>query len=218
MLQSAGAINVNTKIKSISAVKPSRGSGQTRAKNKRGGENVRWKRLTHSFDQALKELGRVPPDKIDAAVALMAANQRLAAPVTRLVYFKHLTVTQGMAARRYASIVRNFERYHMANVTRSVRAQDIDKPRAGEDQEIQRHLNRGTIEDYEREARKSRKEYVKAQKVLDRYAHEITGRNEAKNVLDDLCLSDVEPPSQYRQNIAAVLQALADAFGIKERR
>lgn len=218
MLQSAGAINVNTKIKSISAVKPSRGSGQTRAKNKRGGENVRWKRLTHSFDEALKELGRVPPDQIDAAVGLMAANQRLAAPITRLVFFKHLTVTQGIAARRYASIVRNFERYHVVNATRSARAQDIDKPRAGEDQEIQRHIVRGTIDEYEREARKARKEYDKAQKVLARYADAITGRNEAKNVLDDLCLSDIEPPTQYRQNIAAVLQALADSLGVKERR
>lgn len=199
-------------------MKPSRGSGQTRAKNKRGGENVRWKRLTSTFDDAMRELARVPVDQIDAAVKLMAANQRIAAPVTRLVFFKHLTVTQGIAARRYAAIVGTFERYHVVNATRSARAQDIDKPRAGDDQEIQRHIVRGTIDEYEREAKKARKEYDKAQKVLDRYRHEITGRNEAKNVLDDLCLSDIEPPSQYRQNIAAVLQALADAFGVKERR
>jgi hypothetical protein len=216
MLQT-GAI-VSTPIKSVSAVKPRRLNGREIAKKKRGGENVRWKRLTATFDDAMRELVRVPPDKLDAAVALMAANQRIAAPVTRLVFFKHLTVTQGIAARRYASIVRNFERYHVANATRSARAQDIDKPRAGEDQEIQRHLNRGTIEDYEREAKKARKEYDRAQKVLTRYSDAITGRNEAKNVLDDLCLSDIEPPAQYRQNIAAVLQALADAFGVKERR
>lgn len=209
---------MNKPIKSISAVKPSRGSGQTRAKNKRGGENVRWKRLTSTFDEAMRELARVSPDQIDAAVKLMAGNQRLAAPITRLVFFKHLTVTQGMAARRYASIVRNFERYHIANATRSARAQDIDKPRAGEDQEIQRHLNRGTIDDYEREAKKARKEYEKSHKVLARYADSVTGRNVAKDVLDDLCLSDIEPPTQYRENIAAVLQALADGFGVKERR
>ena len=219
MLQ-AGATNVNTPpIKSISAVKPSRGSGQTRAKNKRGGENVRWKRLTASFDEAMRELVlRVPPDQIDAAVKLMAANQKLAAPITRLVFFKHLTVTQGIAARRYAQVVGAFERYHVVNATRSARAQDIDKPRVGDDQEIQRHINRGTLHEYEREAKKARKEYDKAQKVLARYADAITGRNVAKNVLDDLCLSDIEPPSQYRQNIAAVLQALADAFQLKERR
>lgn len=217
MLQS-GATKVNPPIKSISAAKPKRASGQTRAKNKRGGENVRWKRLTASFDEAMRELVRVPPGQIDAAVALMAANQKLASPITRLVFFKHLTATQGIAARRYAAIVRNFERYHVENATRSARAQDIDKPRAGEDQEIERHINRGTLDDYEAEAKKARKDYTKVQKVLDRYRHTITGRNEAKNVLDDLCLSDIEPPAQYRQNVAAVLQALADMFNIKDRR
>ena len=166
----------------------------------------------------MRELVRVPPGQIDAAVALMAANQKLASPITRLVFFKHLTITQGIAARRYAAIVRNFERYHVVNATRSARAQDIDKPRAGEDQEIQRHIVRGTIDEYEAEAKKARKDYTKVQRVLDRYRHTITGRNEAKNVLDDLCLSDIEPPAQYRQNVAAVLQALADMFNIKDRR
>lgn len=217
MLQT-GDLQVNSPIKSISAVKPSRGSGQTRAKKGRGGERILWKRLTSTFDDAMRELVRVPPDQLDAAVKLMAANQKIAAPVTRLVFFRHLTVTQGIAARRYASIVRNFERYHVVNATRSARAQDIDKPRAGEDQEIQRHIVRGTIDEYEKKARKARKEYDKAQKVLTRYADSITGRNEAKNVLDDLCLSDIEPATQYRQNIAAVLQALANEFGVKEQR
>jgi ornithine carbamoyltransferase len=54
--------------------------------------------------------------------------------------------------------------------------------------------------------------------VLSRYADGVSGRNVAKDVLDELCLSDREPATQYRQNIAAVLQAIADAFGIKERR
>ncbi len=218
MLQTTGAVKLSTPIKSVSAVKPRRMNGRDYAKKKRGGENVKWKRLTATFDDAMRELVRVPPDKLDAAVALMAANQRIAAPITRLVFFKHLTVTQGMAARRYAGIVRMFERYHVVNATRSARAQDIDKPRAGEDQEIQRHLNRGTIADYEREAKEARKAYNRAQKVLARYADGITGRNEAKNILDDLCLSDIEPPAQYRENVAIVLQAIANEFGIKEKR
>jgi hypothetical protein len=218
MLQNAGAIKVSTPIKSIAAAKPSRGSGQTRAKNKRGGENVRWKRLTASFDAALHELGRMAPNNIDAAVVLMAGNQRLTSPITRLVFFKHLTITQGMAARRYASIVGTFERYHIVKALRTARAQNYQPGSSGDDQEIQRHLNNGTIGDYEREARKAKREYAKVMKVLSRYADGVSGRNVAKDVLDDLCLSDREPATQYRQNIAAVLQAIADAFGIKERR
>lgn len=98
MLQTAGASKVNTPIKSISAAKPSRGSGQTRAKNKRGGENIRWKRLTQTFDDTIRELNRCPPDKLDQMVQVIAANAKLTTPITRLVYFKHLTVKQGMAA------------------------------------------------------------------------------------------------------------------------
>lgn len=218
MLQNAGALKVNTPIKSISAAKPSRGSGQTRAKNKRGGHNIRWKRFTASIDDAMAEARKLPPDKIDQAVALMAANTRLTAPISRLCYFSHLTVTQAMAGRRYANIVSAFEMYHVEKAQRSARAQNYQPSRGGEDQTIQRHVVRGTLGEYERDAKRARKEYDRAMKVLARYADSTSGRNEAKNVLDNLCLSDEEPPAQYRQNIAAVLQALADAFGIKEKR
>jgi hypothetical protein len=217
MLQNAGALKVSTPIKSISAAKPSRGSGQTRAKKKIN-HNIRWKRFTASIDEAMREAKKLPPDKIDEAVKLMAANSRLTAPISRLAYFGHLTVTQAMAGRRYAAIVRKFERYHVTAAQRSARAQNYEPVRPGDDQEIQRHLNNGTIDDYERDAKKAKREYEKAVKVLGRYADSYTGRNEAKNVVDELCLSDQEPPAQYRQNVAAVLQALADAFGIKEKR
>lgn len=200
----------------ISAVKPSRQSGQTRAKQKRGGENVRWKRLMGFVDDAMRELAKMPPHKLDEAARLMAGNLRLASPITRLVFFKHLTPTQGIAARRYASIVRNFERYHVDGARRSAKAQNPEPVRAGEDQEIERRTLDGTLDDYEDEARDARKAYDRAMKVLARYADGITGRNVAKDVLDDLCLSDKEPPSQYRSNIAAVCDALAVEFKIKK--
>lgn len=221
MLQTSGAYKVNQPIKSISAVKPSRGSGQTRAKNKRGGENVRWKRITHGIDAAIEELRKCPPDKLDQLVAFVAVNARLATPVTRLVYFKHLTVAQGMAARRYAAIVRRFERYHVEKSQRTARSQSFEPSRGGEDQELMRianSANLNAIADYEADARKARKAYDKAQKVLARYADPITGRNVAKDIVDDLCLSDIEPPAQYRGNVSAVLEALAASFGVKERR
>lgn len=218
MLQNAGAIKVNTPIKSISAAKPSRGSGQTREKNKRGGHGVLWKRLTATLDAALAEAKKLPPDQIDKAVAMMATCTKLSSPVSRAVFLGHLTPSQGMAARRYAGIVRQFERYHVVAALRTARAQNYQPVRKGEDQEIQRHIVRGTLPDYEREAKKAKKEYEKAMKVLARYADGTTGRNVAKNVIDDFCLSDLHPPQQYQQNVAAVLQAIADAFGVREKR
>jgi hypothetical protein len=218
MLQTLGAILVNQAIKGVSAAKR-RPNGRDYAKAKKnGGRNVLWKRLTSTIDEALLEAKKLPPDQIDKAVAIMAACTKLTSPVSRLVFMGHLTVTQGMAARRYAGIVSRFERYHIDGATRSARAQDIDASRGGEDHEIERHLNNGTIDDYERRARRAKKEYEKAITVLNRYRDAETGRNAAKNLLDDLCLSDIEPPAHYRQNIGAVLQAIANAFGVKEKR
>jgi hypothetical protein len=218
-LQTTGAVKLSTPIKSVSAVKPRRMNGRDyAAKNKRGGHEVLWKRLTSTLDAAMAEAKKLPPDKIDKAVEIIASCSKLTSPVSQAVFMGHLTVTQGMAARRYAQIVGAFERYHVLNATRSARAQDIDKARGGEDHEIERHLNRGTINDYEREAKKAKREYERAHKILDRFRHVDTGRNEAKNILDDFCLSDIWPPQQYQQNVAAVLQAIANEFGIKEKR
>lgn len=214
----AGALKLTTPIKGISAVKARRLNGREIAAKRRGGHDVLWKRLTSTIDEAMAEAKKLPPHQIDKAIAIMAAGAKLTSPISRAVFMGHLTVTQGMAARRYADIVRKFERYHIDRASRSPRAQDVDRGRGGADDEIERHMQAGTINDYEREAQKARKQYERAMKVLDRYCIPDTGRNEAKNVLDDFCLSDVTPPQQYQQNVAAVLQALALAFGIKETR
>ena len=55
-------------------------------------------------------------------------------------------------------------------------------------------------------------------KVLARFADPITGRNFAKDMLDMLCLSEQEPPSQHRKDLGAVLTALATEFAVKEVR
>lgn len=203
MLQISGATKVNEQIKSISAVPPKREGGHARAKKKRGGENVLWKRVTANFDEAVKKF---------------AASPEIATPLTRLVFFKHLTTKQGMAGRRYADIVSRFERYHVDKSSRAARSQSFEPVRGGEDQEIQRRILNGTISDYEADARMARRQYKRMQKVLERYADPISGRNVAKNLLDDLCLSQIEPPEQYRKNIGAVLEAIANEFAVKEKR
>lgn len=206
MLQIAGASTVTSPIKSISAAKPSRQSGQTRAKaraqRQHRPENVLWKRVTATFDAELKRF---------------AKNTALVAPLTRLVFFKHLTVRQGMAGRRYADVMRTYERYHVAAAQRSARAQNME-PVRGHDQEIEKRILAGTMDEYETDARAARRAYKRMMKVLDKYGDPDSGRNTAKNVLDDLCLSDIEPPAQWRKNIATVLGAIADEFGVMEKR
>jgi len=200
MLQ--GAI-VNDKPKSISAARPPKPGPHSRAKNNRGGANVQWKRITAAFDDNLKKLG---------------ANPAMVAPASRWVLFGHLTRTQGMAARRYADIVRAFERYFSEAGNRSAKSANLEPVRKPMDDVVTRELLNGTIHEYEDAARKAKRQYKRLMKVLDRYADPVTGRNFAKDHLDTLCLEEVEPAAQFREDIARVLGAVAKEFGLGERR
>lgn len=195
-----GAMPVTEPIKNISAYKK-RPSGYQQRRNRRGGENVMWRRITDSFDTDVKRF---------------ASNPAIAAPLTRLVLFNHLTKDQGKAGRRYAEVVRDFEKYFLPPISRTARSAALEPVRGGEDQEIQRHIVRGTMDEYELNARSAKRKYQRAMKVLDTFKDPITGRNIAKDTLDNLCLSDQEPPTEYRKSVGVVLTALAKLFNGKK--
>ena len=198
----ASIVSKRPNIKSVSAVKK-RPSGYQKRQARRGGENVLWKRVTSTFDDDLVRFSK---------------NPAIVAPLTRLVFFKHLTKRQGMAGRRYRSIMRKFERYHVAPASRTPRSASLEPVRNGEDQELERRIQNCTMEEYEDDARHAKKQYNRVMKVLNRFADGVTGRNVAKDTLDDLVLADKEPPSELRASIGIVLNALADEFGIEERK
>jgi hypothetical protein len=187
---------------SISAVKRRPSGYQKRRRKDRDAANVLWHRVTANFDEAVKRF---------------AANPELGSPVTRLVFFKHLTVQQGMAARRYRDVVRRFEKFYVASSSRTTKSQNLE-PAPGADQEIERHIQNGTLDEYQKRARKAKRQYFKALSLLDRFHDPVTGRNVAKDVLDDLVLNDREPPTAWRGNLAKILQDMADAFGVEEIR
>lgn len=162
-----------------------------------------WRRITSAYDDHLKKLG---------------ANPAMAAPITRWVLFGHLTRTQGIAGRRYADIIRRFERYFSEGRARSPRSAELEPVRKPEEDVITRHLFNGTLPDYEDDARKAKRQYKRLMKVMSRYADPVTGRNFAKDHLDLLCLEEKEPDAQFRQDIAGVLSAIAKEFGLGERR
>lgn len=202
MLQMQGA--AVTELKSISAVKPKRAGGHQRSQErakKRRNNGLMWRRITAAFDDELKALG---------------ANPAMTAPLTRWVFFEHLTKTQGMAGRRYASIVREFERVSMPPQSRSARSANLEPSKGGEDQEIMRRIYNGTMEEYLTEAKYAKSQYKRAMKVLGRFADPVSGRNFAKDNLDMLCLADQELPANLRRDIGIVLTAIAKEFGIGE--
>lgn len=201
MLQ--GAIVTDKPIKNISAARPPKPGPHARAKQNRGGANVQWKRITAAYDDHLAKLG---------------ANPAMVAPATRWVLFKHLTRTQGMAARRYADIIRAFERYYSEVSARSPRSANLEPTRKPMEDVVTRELLNGTIHEYEDAARKAKRQYNRLMKVMDRYRDPITGRNFAKDHLDMLCLEEKEPDAQFRADIANVLSAIVKEFGLGERR
>lgn len=187
------ATTVNEAIKSVSAVKK-----YPRAKKPRGGENVLWKRIK-SLDASVLDANRIGRDA--------------ASVIGRLLLFKHITPLQAEAARRYAYIMARFEKYSTEG-SRSARSPAFERA-YGKDQELERLANEPDgIEVYEKRAKQARKEYNRLIKVMRTFEDKLTGRNVAKNVLDDMCCSDVEPPSQYRENVAQVLSAVASEFGV----
>lgn len=179
-------------IKSVSAARP---HWRKRQEKQRGGENVIWKRLTWSFDAALRKHG---------------ADPSMCGPVTRWVLFGHLTVTEGMAGRWYGDVMRKFDRYHVDTASRTARAQRYERASPGEDQEIARREADGSIDNYERQAKKARRNYDRLQVFLRRFPG-------AKEALDSLCVLDIEPPAGQRESIAAILSLLAKEFGIANR-
>jgi hypothetical protein len=198
-------VAVSEQVKSISAVQPSRGSGQTRGRrrSKRDAANILWKRVTASYDED---------------VARFAKNPALVSPITRWVLFGHITSLQGMGARRYGDIVRDFERYTMPPMARSPRSANLEPSTKSDDQEIEKRIQNGSIDDYEADARHAKRQYRRLMKVLNRYADPVTGRNYAKDHLDSLCLADREPDAQFRKDIAGVLTAVAKEFGLDQKR
>lgn len=197
-MQEAATVSNNP----ISAVKPKRHGGQHYVRQrKRGGVNVMWRRITAAFDDELKALG---------------ANPAMTAPLSRWVLFQHLTKTQGMAGRRYAAIVREFERATMPPQKRNGKSANLEPSSGGEDQEIMRRTYNGTMDEYLANARYAKSQYKRAMKVLATFADPVTGRNFAKDNLDLLCLEDKEPPANLRRDIGAVLTALAKEFGVGE--
>jgi hypothetical protein len=174
-------------IKSISAVKK-----YDRAKKNNGGANVRYKRMLANIDEAVAKFG---------------TNPAVVRPIARLYMWKHFTESEAMAAYRYGDIMRKFDRYHGFNKARTPQAQSFEPMRGGEDQELQRRANDGTIGDYEKAAKAAKKQYLHLMKIVSRYQF-------AKDVLDNLCVLEIEPPSEWRGQISLILSVIAKEFGL----
>lgn len=168
-------------------------------RDRRGSANVEWKRIKRlSMEGAVLE-----------AVGI---SREAASVIGRWMLFKHLTPLQAEAACRYAYIMARFDKYFTEG-RRTAKSPSYERA-FGADQELERRALEGTTGDYEKSAKKARRQYDKLQKILAAYADQITGRNPMKEALDQMCCEDIEPPSQFREQIAAALSHIAHEFGV----
>lgn len=189
MLQTTGALKVNNPpIKSISAVKRYDRSKTPKQRNARVG----WKRIK---------------DNIDDLVAKTGANPELASVISRWCYFGHITHGEAMAARLYGETVGAYERFFMEGVKRNAQSPSYQRGTAGAQDVIALHINRGTISDYERAAKKAKNRYKKLQQILAPFPG-------ASDILNDVCLHDTEVATEFRPHVKILLRKVGEGFGI----
>ena len=163
----------------------------------RKGEHVEWQRLK-SLDASVLDAKKI--------------SREAASVLGRWLLFKHLTPFEAESGRRYAYIVGRFER-HFLQGRRTARSPSFERA-YGEDQEVERHHQRGTIDDYEASARKAKRHYAKLQKIMAIYEDPLTKRNPLRDAITDMCCSDIEAPPAYREQIAAALRHVGKEFGV----
>lgn len=181
---------VNQEIKSVSAIKK-----YPRARTKQNHAKARGRQIWKAIQNHGDDLVRLGIIAKESQSALM-----------RLVLMQHLTELEGQAGRRYAMIIARFEKF--CTTTRRNAKSPAYERGFGSDQELERHERAGTIADYEDAADQAKYDYRRLMKVLEPYG------SQAKSLLDDLCCSDIEPPPDYRSNIAIILGRVAKAFGV----
>lgn len=157
----------------------------------RKGENVEYKRLQSLDAEVLKAKG---------------ISREVVSVIGRWLVFGHLTPFESEAARRYAYIMARFDKYFTEG-RRTAKSPSYERA-FGNDQELERRAFDGSLPAYERSAKKARKHYDKLQSILLPYGSPL------KDGLDQMCCSDIEPPAEYREQIAAVLRIVGQKFGV----
>ena len=183
--------------------------------NDKGGPKVsaKYQRPARGRPGANNEWKRIKRLSMEGAVLEAVGISREAASVIgRWFLYGHLTPLQAEAARRYAYIMARFDKYFTEG-RRTAKSPSYERA-FGTDQELERRAFDGTLDHYEKSAKKAKRHWSKLEVILAVYADPITLRNPLKEALDQMCCEDVEPPSQYRPQLAAALSHIAHEFGV----
>jgi len=127
----------------------------------------------------------------------------------------NLTEVLALAGHHYAVLVRRYDRFfglkrrHIPGIAFDGGSIAYDGGIDVQEGEVQRHEREGTINEYERRAKRIKKEWERAQNAL--------ANKGVREVVDRVCIYDQPIPFGQRPVLAAALERLARVFGFKAR-
>ena len=118
-----------------------------------------------------------------------------------------LTEIEARAARLYAEVTGQFDRDH-GITRRSIPSPAYQSGLYGRDDEVGRHEKNGTLEEYERRAIRSKREWERMQSCL------ITPA--MREAAEEVCIFDREITYQQVENLKMALGNIARKFGVSD--
>ncbi len=146
-----------------------------------------WKRIDQGLDWMIR----------------LGLDPELATPVGKLYALEVLTKMQVQAANYYSEVAGRYSRYFIEG-RRNAASPSFQRSFRGHDNEVQRHIDNGTITAYERKATYAKSQWARMLKwVPDR---------EARAIMDQICLDNLDIPSSYHGDLKRILDNIAKEF------
>jgi hypothetical protein len=160
-----------------------------------GNPGTLWRRLRGARDN-WEEMERI------------GANPDLGTIPGKLFLYKVITATQASALRLAGEVVGRYDRfYNEPALKREVASPSYQRGSRGENGEIEQRIKNGTIEQYERMARRAKKAFVKLNSCFP--------TEDSRKMVELIAIEDREIDSCFHKDLRVVLDKIIQKFGLK---
>lgn len=137
---------------------------------------------------------------------LLGYNEDFGSAVGKLFMFGAITAREATAGRIYAQTAARFDRFN--GLTRQAKSPAYMRSSRGHDDTVDKIERNGNVVQYEKSARRAKKNWVKiAASIPNPAAHRL---------LDEVCIYDIYPiDERSRSDVKTLLNAVASLFGIQ---
>src|SRR6202035_4086664 len=125
----------------------------------------------------------------------------------KLFLFGVITGTQASALRLAAEVTGEYDRFHNSpGLKRTVASPSYTRGSRGEDDELNRRIAAGTIDQYTRMANRAKKSWLKLQGCFP--------TEEARIMVERIAVDEVEIDSCHHRDLVVVLNRIISRFGL----